>query len=56
MIEFWTVNRKEGFERFVQENGRLPSAVEIDAIDYLPSSRLIQRKFGGLERLRGALG
>lgn len=57
MLEIWTTNKiKEGFERFMEENGRLPSAVEIDVIEYLPSSRLIQRKFGGLEQLRGQFG
>lgn len=57
MREEWTIERiKKGFERFQSENGRLPIAPEIDQLDYLPSSRQIQRKFGGLEKLRGALG
>ncbi|MDD4819113.1 MAG: hypothetical protein PHH27_02975, partial [Candidatus Colwellbacteria bacterium] len=47
---------KEGFERFKVINGRLPIAPEIDKIDYLPSSRQIQRRFGGLENLRKTLG
>ncbi len=53
----WTIEKiKEGFERFRCENGRLPIAPEIDKLDYLPSSRQIQRKFGGLEKLRAVFG
>lgn len=53
----WTKeNIKEGFEKFYLEYGRLPIAPEIDKLDYLPSSRQIQRKFGGLEKLREVLG
>lgn len=47
---------REGFERFRIEHGRLPTSPEIDKLDYLPSSRQIQRKFGGLEQLRAILG
>lgn len=47
---------KAGFEIFFSEHGRLPTAPEIDSLDYLPSSRQIQRKFGGLESLRDKLG
>jgi hypothetical protein len=57
MKEPWTIEKiKEGFERFKIENGRLPIAPEIDHISYLPSARQIQRKFGGLEKLRTLLG
>lgn len=57
MAEKWTLDSiKEGFERFISENGRLPIAPEIDKLDYLPSSRQIQRRFGGLEKLRADLG
>jgi hypothetical protein len=53
----WTIEKiKEGFDRFLLENGRLPIAPEIDSLDYLPSSRQIQRKFGGLEKLRTIIG
>lgn len=55
--EVWT---KEGlkiaFDRYIAENGRLPTAPEVDKTDYLPSSRQIQRKFGGLKKLRAILG
>ena len=57
MNEHWTLEKiREGFERFRVEHGRLPIAPEIDKLDYLPSSRQIQRKFGGLEKLRADLG
>ena len=49
-------NIKQGFERFLSEYKRLPTSPEIDKLDYLPSSRQIQRKFGGLEKLREQLG
>lgn len=46
----WTEEKiKIGFDRFFQENGRLPRSHEIDNLSYLPSSRLIQIKFNGLE-------
>jgi len=53
----WTVEKiMEGFKKFELEFGRLPTAPEIDKLSYLPSSRQIQRKFGGLEKLREVLG
>jgi hypothetical protein len=53
----WTAEKiKEGFERFLVEQGRLPLSQEIDGIDYLPSKKLIERNFGGLEKLRAELG
>ena len=55
--EKWTIEKiKEGFDRFLNENGRLPIATEIDSLNYLPSSRLIEYRFGGLEKLRKTLG
>ena len=55
--EPWTEEKiKVGFERFLHEYGHIPSAHEIDTTDYLPSSRFIQMRFGGLEKLRHALG
>lgn len=57
MRNIWTIEKiKDGFEKFRREHGRLPIAPEIDRLDYLPSSRQIQRKFGGLEKLRSVLG
>ncbi|MBI5456595.1 hypothetical protein HY969_02545 [Candidatus Kaiserbacteria bacterium] len=57
MRKSWTVGEiKRGFERFLNTHGRLPKALEIDEIAYLPTSRFIQYRFGGLEKLRHALG
>ncbi len=47
---------RDGFEVFRSVHGRLPTAHEIDALPYLPSSRFIQKKFGGLEDARKSLG
>lgn len=53
----WTEERiKEGFDRFIEENGCVPTAFQVDGCSYLPSSRWIQLKFGGLKKLRAALG
>ncbi|OGI95097.1 hypothetical protein A2917_01745 [Candidatus Nomurabacteria bacterium RIFCSPLOWO2_01_FULL_42_17] len=53
----WSTERlKIAFDRFLSENGRLPTAPEVDRTDYLPSSRQIQRRFGGLKALRELLG
>lgn len=46
----------EGLHRFTQENGHEPSAIEIDGCSYLPTSRQIQRLYGGLQRLRTEAG
>lgn len=57
MKDEWTEERvRDGFDRFARENGRLPTATEVDDCQYLPTSRLIQLKFGGLKKLRSALG
>lgn len=53
----WTCEKiKESFERFISENNRLPTAPEVGTTKYLPSSRYIQLKFGGLKKLRTELG
>jgi hypothetical protein len=44
-----------GLEYYKEQYGRFPTAHEIDAFPYLPSSRSIQRSFGGLELLRREL-
>lgn len=52
----WTLDEiKAGFEAFATEYGRYPTALEIDAYEFLPSSRSIQRSYGGLVQLRGQL-
>jgi len=49
-------NLLDGFNKFFEENGRYPTAPEIDLYEYLPSSRQIQRMYGGLKNLRKNLG
>lgn len=57
MKSIWTIEKiKEGFERFKNENGRIPMSQEIDGLDYLPSRKTIERNFGGLEKLRAVMG
>lgn len=59
-LNYWLNNfkskLKEGFDRFFKENGHYPTATEIDSCDYLPSTRLLQRNYGGLENIRKELG
>lgn len=43
-------------EKYYNEFGRYPTAHDIDLYPYLPSSRQIQRRFGGLPELRKQLG
>ena len=49
-------NVRKGLEKFNEEYGHYPTAEEIDSCSYLPSSRQIQKKFGGLKKLRNVLG
>lgn len=44
-----------GLQHFYKLNNRYPTALEIDSFEYLPSSRSIQRSFGGLVILRKEL-
>lgn len=44
-----------GLTYFKQLYGRFPTAHEIDSFEYLPSSRSIQRSYGGLVSLRKEL-
>lgn len=55
--EIWDSDRvKLGFEKFYTEFGRYPTAHEVDEYVHLPSSRQIQRKYGGLIEVRKSLG
>ncbi len=55
--KFWLIEEiKNGFERFLKENQRYPSAVEIDARNYLPIARQLQRRFGGVPEFRKLIG
>jgi len=47
---------KKGFERFFAEHERYPTTPEIDSSHYLPSSRQLQRRFGGVPVIRERLG
>lgn len=52
----WSLEEiKEGLERYKKENGRYPTTIEVDSTMYLPSSRQIQRRFGGLVAFRKEL-
>lgn len=56
-VNIWSIEKiKAGFDKFYTEHARLPTALEIDRLDYLPTSRTIQRSFGGLEQLRAKMG
>lgn len=48
-------NLKSGLQKFYELNKRYPTAREIDSFEFLPSSRSIQRRFGGLVELRKTL-
>ncbi|GBE16712.1 hypothetical protein BMS3Abin15_00534 [bacterium BMS3Abin15] len=55
--EKWTIEKiKEGFEKFFEIHGRYPTAYDVDDFEFLPSARQIQRRFGGLIKLRKRLG
>lgn len=47
---------KSGFEKFYAVYGHYPTSREIDAFEFLPSARSIQRRFDGLVRVRERLG
>ena len=52
----WTLQKiKDGMVRFHTTYGRYPTAHEVDDYQYLPSSRQIQRAYGGLVALRAQL-
>jgi len=47
---------KAGLEHFYEQYKHYPTAPEIDKYTYLPSTRTIERSFGGIIRLRESLG
>ena len=55
----WTTEKiKAGFDRFLEENGRLPMSLELEtlSLDYLPNRKYIERHFGGIEKLKISFG
>ncbi len=53
----WTLESiQEGVDRYYNETGHYPTAIDFDECAYLPSARQVQRKFGGMENLRRSLG
>jgi hypothetical protein len=55
--EIWTLEKiRNGFNKFYEAHSRYPTAYDVDDFDFLPSSRQIQRRFGGLVNLRKELG
>ena len=53
----WTLEElKHGFLEFYKIHGRYPTSNEVDNFDLLPTSRSIQRSFGGLVEVRKKLG
>jgi hypothetical protein len=54
--ESWTLEKvRQGLERFYKEHSRYPTSREIDLYEFLPTSKTIQRKFGGLVMTRKEL-
>ncbi len=52
----WKLEELEaGFKRFFETYGHYPTGPEIDAYEYLPSARSIERSFGGVVALRKQL-
>ncbi len=53
----WKIeNLKDGLNYFFEIHGRYPTVKEVGIFDYLPTSRTIQRSFGGMVSLRKTLG
>jgi hypothetical protein len=52
----WSLeNIIDGFEYFLELNGHYPGTQEIDGFQYLPTSRTIQRSFGGVVAVKKQL-
>lgn len=53
----WTLeNVLEGFKHFHKLHGRWPIHQDLLNCDYLPTTKTLQRKFGGIVEIRKALG
>ncbi len=54
--QIWSIdNIKDGLEYFKDLHGSYPTSREVDVFDYLPSSRSIQRSYGGMVNIRKQL-
>ncbi|MBX4210458.1 hypothetical protein KW783_00605 [Candidatus Parcubacteria bacterium] len=52
----WTLDEiSAGLKSFFDEHGRYPTATEVDLYQFLPSARSIERRFGGLIKVREML-
>lgn len=53
----WTLdNILSGFRKFYEENGRWPEHFDLANYPYLPTEKTLQRKFGGIIKIRSQLG
>lgn len=53
----WSLeNVLEGFKEFILIHGHYPNQEEIDEYQFLPSIKTIERKFGGIVKIRSLLG
>lgn len=53
----WSLdNVLEGFKHFYQEHGRWPLGNDLMSCPYLPNTKTIERKFGGIVEVRKKLG
>lgn len=54
--EPWTLEElSAGLAKFFTDKGRYPTGPEVDTYPYLPSARSIERRFGGIVKLRQTL-
>ncbi len=52
----WTIDKIEkGILEFFDRYHKYPTTLDFDKVDFLPSSRLIQRNFGGIVKLKEVL-
>ena len=52
----WTTNDlRDGFMEYYKMHNKYPTSQDVDVFEFLPSSRSIQRRFGGLMELRKQL-
>lgn len=54
--DIWTIeNLKDGFDLFYDINGKYPTSGETDTFPFLPTRKTIERRFGGMVKLRETL-